>query len=131
MDNKQKNLKAYLNSYYALNLSAKTLETTINTLEEELEEIDSLMNSQRFIEYHEKISYLITLLTSLLDEKVQTCIDILEKINFLDSELEKNILFLKYISCFTWEQIAECTNYSLRQVYNLHNSALNHLNDAL
>ena len=131
MDNKQKNLKAYLNSYYALKLSTKTLEITLNTLKEELEKIDSLMNPQRFIEYHEKISYLITLLTSLLNEKNQTCIDILEKINSLDSELEKNILFLKYISCFTWEQIAELTNYSLRQVYNLHNSALNHLNDVL
>lgn len=131
MDNKQKNLKEYLNSYYALKLSEKTLEITINTLKEEIEKTDSLMNPPKFIEYHEKISDLITLLTNLLAEKVQTCIDILEKINSLDSELEKNILFLKYISCFTWEQIAELTNYSLRQVYNLHNSALNHLNDAL
>ncbi len=53
--------------------------------------------------------------------------DILSNINRLDQELEKNVLIQKYISGYTWEQICENLDYSLRQIYNIHNRALNSL----
>ena len=61
-----------------------------------------------------------------LGEKNQICKIIVKNVSRMDSEIEKNILLLKYISGYTWEEISEMTNYSLRQVYNIHNLALKH-----
>jgi DNA-directed RNA polymerase specialized sigma subunit len=61
-----------------------------------------------------------------LEIKNQICKKIVKNVNQMDSEIEKDILLLKYISGYTWEEISEMTNYSLRQVYNIHNRALKH-----
>ncbi len=44
----------------------------------------------------------------------------------MENKTEKTLLTLKYIERYTWEEVCEKMNYSLRQIYNLHNSVLKH-----
>lgn len=56
----------------------------------------------------------------LVDLKSQ----IVEMIHELDSVDYQSVLELRYISYFTWEQIAAEMHYSLRWIYQLHGKAL-------
>lgn len=63
----------------------------------------------------------------LVEDKCSVCRSVLQSIEMLSDETEKNILLLKYIYGKTWEEISEDLSYSLRQVYYLHKHALEHL----
>ena len=68
-------------------------------------------------------------LIQIVQEKEKKCYEIMCNIESLDSEIEKNIIALKYLCGYTWEEISEKTNYSLRQVYNIHKKALSKMVD--
>ena len=48
----------------------------------------------------------------------------LSQIYLLKSPLHIQILKMRYLDFFGWEEIAERTKYSVRQVYRLHENAL-------
>lgn len=54
--------------------------------------------------------------------KIKT--DIIENIEKMQNETEKNVLRLKYIHLLTWEEVSVQMNYSLQHVYKIHNTAL-------
>lgn len=119
--------KAFLQSYQALIVSIKTLENLLIRLEEEQIQLLSILS--RFSvtgEVDMEMSDICSCLKEQLGEKNQICKIVMKNVSQMDSEIEKNILLLKYISGYTWEEISEMTNYSLRQVYNIHNHALRH-----
>ncbi len=119
--------KAFLQSYQALIVSIKTLENLLIRLEEEHNELFSILS--RFSgtgQVELEMSDICSCLREQLREKNQICKRIVKNVSLMDSEIEKDILLLKYISGYTWEEISEMTNYSLRQVYNIHNHALKH-----
>ncbi len=120
--------KTYLQSYQALSFSIKTLEVLITRIEEEQRQTMSVLAAQSGTNQPdvEMMTDVFTRLRKQLVEKNLICSAIVKKVECMDCEIEKNILLLKYISGYTWEEISEITNYSLRQVYNIHNLALKH-----
>ena len=52
---------------------------------------------------------------------------VMEAIESVEDERERDVLFYRYIKGMTWWKIAEKTNYSERQAHRLHGSALAHL----
>lgn len=120
--------KTYLQSYQALSFSIKTLEVLITRIKEEQRQTMSVLAAQSGTNQSdvEMMTDVFTRLRKQLVEKNLICSAIVKKVECMDCEIEKNILLLKYISGYTWEEISEITNYSLRQVYNIHNLALKH-----
>ncbi|MBE5976946.1 hypothetical protein [Lacrimispora xylanisolvens] len=119
--------KTYLQSYQALSFSIKTLEVLMNRMKEEQRQTISFLTTFFGAEQSDmEMTDVFTCLKKQLAEKNLICSAIVKKVECMDCEIEKNILLLKYISGYTWEEISEITNYSLRQVYNIHNLALNH-----
>lgn len=60
-------------------------------------------------------------------EQIKAHKDIGNKINQLDNEDERDVLFYRYIKDKRWWEIAELMGYSERQVHRLHGNALAHL----
>ena len=119
--------KTYLQSYLALSFSIKTLEVLMNRMKEEQRQTMSFLTIFLCAEQSDvEMTDVFTRLKKQLVEKNLICSAIVKKVECMDCEIEKNILLLKYISGYTWEEISEITHYSLRQVYNIHNLALKH-----
>lgn len=66
-------------------------------------------------------------ISALVDMKSE----ILEKIHTLDNVDQQSVLEFRYLSCMTWEQIAEEMRYSPRWIYKLHGMALKELDKRL
>lgn len=124
MTNNQENnaKKQYLNSYLTLKMYLENIEILLLELSSEQDKYSLLSNN-----YESQSKFLINYLEDILIAKNEVLYKILNAISFLQSDNEKNILLLKYILGYTWEKISELTNYSLRQVYNIHTHALSHL----
>ncbi len=119
--------KTYLQSYLALSFSINTLEVLMNRMKEEQRQAMSVLAAHSGADQSDaEMTDVFTCLRKQLAEKNLICSAIVKKVECMDCEIEKNILLLKYISGYTWEEISEITNYSLRQVYNIHNLALKH-----
>lgn len=118
--------KAFLQSYQALSFSIKTLGNLLVSLEEEQNQLLSALQGDTGTDPNMEMKDVFSSFRKQLGEKNQICKIIVKNVSRMDSEIEKNILLLKYISGYTWEEISEMTNYSLRQVYNIHNHALKH-----
>lgn len=113
--------KQYLNLYATLN-------QTINILSEIAASLSQDDNRKFFsLQTNLEIEQIVDHLNNFAQDKYSVCRHILQMINALPNETEKNILLLKYIHGYTWEEISEHLNYSLRQIYNIHNHALEHL----
>lgn len=122
-----KQKKKYLQSYKCLNLSIKTIQNLIELLIFERKEcLKTITDTNNADKTDIETNKLISILANLVNEKNQICEIILQQINQMEIEVEKNILILKYINGYTWEEVCEIMNYSLRQIYNIHNSALGH-----
>jgi len=123
---KKEQKKAFLQSYQALGFSIKTLGDLLVRLEEEQNQLLSVLQENSGTDLVMEMKDIFSSFRKQMEEKNQICKMIEKNVSRMDSELEKNILLLKYISGYTWEEISEMTNYSLRQVYNIHNHALKH-----
>lgn len=113
--------KLYLNLYASLTHSVKILSNIIDSLQSD--SAQKHFSSQTASE----LNHIIEHLNSLATDKYLLCAHIVQLINTLQNETEKNILLLKYVEDYTWEEISEQLNYSPRQIYNLHHKALSHL----
>ena len=60
-------------------------------------------------------------------KQVQTYKDIEYRINKLENQDERDVMFYKYIKGFTWWQIAQLMEYSESWVYELHGRALKNI----
>ena len=57
----------------------------------------------------------------------QTYKDIEYRINKLENQDERDVMFYKYIKGFTWWQIAQLMEYSESWIYELHGRALKNI----
>lgn len=129
---KCKQRKQYLQSYVVLSSSIKVIENVINTFEYEQSQYASIIQNEVILDkINMALERLIFNLSKILNEKNKVCRIILKEIEEMDSGIEQNILLLKYINGYTWEQICEMMNYSLRQVYYIHKHALQHFGNKL
>ena len=53
--------------------------------------------------------------------------DIEKSINALEKEMERMVLWLRYIKFYSWEKVAVELNYDFRYILKLHGTALEHL----
>lgn len=60
-------------------------------------------------------------------KQVQTYKDIECRINKLENQDERDVMFYKYIKGFTWWQIAQLMEYSESWIYELHGRALKNI----
>ena len=60
-------------------------------------------------------------------KQVQTYKDIEYRINKLENQDERDVMFYKYIKGFTWWQIAQLMEYSESWIYELHGRALKYI----
>lgn len=125
-ENKEQ-IKTFLQSYQALSDSIKILENLLIDFEAEQNQSRIVLSGNPgTYQVDMEMTELFSCIKNQLEEKNLICKIIVKNVNEMESETEKNILLLKYISGYTWEEISELTNYSLRQVYNIHNHALEH-----
>ena len=54
--------------------------------------------------------------------------DLSSEIDKVEDVVERALLRYRYITCLTWEQIAEKMGYCLSQVYRIHNRAFKNFN---
>lgn len=71
----------------------------------------------KVVEEEEKLAVLYDFVASLSTE-----------IDKVEDTLERAILRYRYITCLTWEQIAERMGYSMAQIYRIHNRAFKNFN---
>lgn len=60
-------------------------------------------------------------------KQVQTYKDIEYRVNKLENQDERDVMFYKYIKGFTWWQIAQLMEYSESWIYELHGRALKNI----
>lgn len=113
----------------------------INRIEEELAELrsmktaisinnDGMPHGNRKSDLSDYASNLDELERNLLEERVlriSAYKSIIAQIKRLKSEIEKDVLFYRYIRALNWWEIAEKMKYSERQVLRIHGKALANL----
>lgn len=62
-----------------------------------------------------------------IDELYSIKNEILAAINEVEDNTLRRLLILRYIKFYTWEEIAEKMNYSMRRVYDFNGRALKHI----
>jgi len=69
---------------------------------------------------YDKENELAEYVKNMLDQKDI----ILKQIFGIDNQNFKNVLFARYVEMRTYDEIAETNNYSVRQIYRIHDNAL-------
>lgn len=123
-----------------LKLLRKTIESNIDEINK-LKNLCSAIPTTDFSkervsggEQSDKIATLVSKIIDLeneiqgeIDEAVDLEKEIRTVINRQENESERLLLKLRYIDFNTWEEVAEKMNYSVMQVWRIHNSALKNL----
>ena len=76
----------------------------------------------------DKIVDLEKVINEEIDRLVDLKTNIHRTINRLSDVTLRTLLTEYYINCKSWEQVAECMNYELRNIYYLHGQALKNTN---
>jgi len=123
-------------------MQARYLNELINSHIKELEQLRLILTSVPSIDFSkekvqggklpgDKISNIIAKIVDLekqIKDEINSFIDLKKEIHDVIEAVknpnERLILRCRYIEFLTWEQVAERTNYSIRQVYRIHARAL-------
>lgn len=123
--------KEYLKSYQDYYKRAKILQV----------EIDELRHSKMFpsvindgmphsnsisdlSSYAAKLDDLINSLEELRLKKIEKYKEVTQRIELMENEMDKNILTLRYLRDFRWEDICISLSYEWAQIHRLHTKAL-------
>ena len=129
--------KDYLKSYKSAVIAAKVIQEEIDELR-----LDKMCPSvisdgmphastcSDLSSYAVKLVELEEKLKTARYQKIKLHMEISDCIEAMENETEKCLLRLKYLHCKTFEEVAECMKYSLRQVYSIHSSAINNFKTA-
>ena len=126
-DNRIPTKKHFLRSFLLLKMSVTSITQLIEMIEQEHKFYSEMLEEYSLrIKHHTVTRNLLEKMSLLVKEKNALCETIICSIEKMENETEKTLLTLKYIEGYTWEEVCEIMNYSLRQVYYLHNNALKH-----
>lgn len=127
--------KDYLKSYKSAVIAAKVIQEEIDELR-----LDKMCPSvisdgmphastcSDLSSYAAKLAELEETLIKARYKRINIYTGILDRIEDMDSETEKNILRLKYLRCKTWDEVAAEMGYSWKQIHRLHGAALSNFN---
>lgn len=126
--------KAYLHSY-------RPHVRRISRIESEIEELRAMKmgsavnndgmphghNQSDLSGYAANIDELERRLAAEKNQRIAAYDDITERIEHLENENEKDVLFYRYIKGMEWWEIAEKMKFSERQIFRIHGKGLAHL----
>lgn len=125
-------LKKILEKLKVLDIEIKAKEYHIKELREIFDALYSTVKNDRMSDLTER--HLIELKETIWDfeyqfiacirEKLETKQMILNAVENVKNREYRVILELKYVNLKTWEEIAEITNYSVRNMHYIHKKAL-------
>lgn len=95
------------------------------------ERVQGGIDGSRLEAIAEKIMDLEREIGERIDDLRQKQSDVESAIVRLDSDRERDVLTLKYIFGYSWDQIIQSSNYSRRQVFRLHGIALKKIDSFL
>lgn len=116
---KQNYLKQYIPKLLAVEETEKELENI-------KKDYDKVIREKGYDYYIKSLRQLKELLLKYRYQKILIYTDIYKNIEEMENEMEKRLLKMKYLYGYTWEEVSEEMGYSVRQVYNIHNQALEH-----
>lgn len=105
----------------------RTLCSAVPTTDFSKERVSGGEQSDKIATLVSKIIDLENEIQSEIDEAVDLEREIRTVINKQENETERLLLKLRYIDFNTWEEIAEKMDYSVMQIWRIHNSALMNL----
>ena len=127
--------KEYLRSYLESIAHEKELNEQLNRLRSDfalpksqgMDGMPHAFNSEHDLsDYVARLDGLMLTLQRSVQKRIDLRSDITKRIESMDSETEKTLLHMRYISGRTFEQIAVRLSYTYRWVIHLHGNALNH-----
>ena len=97
-----------------------TIKRCLNYIQEveELESLDTLLGEEPELRKLKKE------IMDRMQEQKQICHDVMNSIEKMQDEKEKECLKLRYILGLTWDEIAEKMGYSRVHIHRIHNRAL-------
>lgn len=95
------------------------------------ERVQGGIDGSRLEAIAEKIMDLEREISERIDDLRKKQSDVESAIVRLDSDRERDVLTLKYICGYSWDQIIQTSNYSRRQVFRLHGVALKKIDSFL
>lgn len=127
--------KRYLKRGYRINLE-------IESKKEVLEELKANLDGIKAIQLTEKVQggplpsdeNMVNRISKIVEEEKKIEIlydfiaDLSSEIDKVEDVVERALLRYRYITCLTWEQIAERMGYSMAQIYRIHNRAFKNFN---
>ena len=126
--------KTYLRAYRKHGKRIKRIESEIEEIRNMKMYPSSINNGMPHGSNHSDLSSYAVALQEREDElyqegvkQVQTYKDIEYRINKLENQDERDVMFYKYIKGFTWWQIAQLMEYSESWIYELHGRALKNI----
>ena len=126
--------KTYLRAYRKHGKRIKRIESEIEEIRNMKMYPSSINNGMPHGSNQSDLSSYVVALQEREDElyqegvkQVQTYKDIEYRINKLENQDERDVMFYKYIKGFTWWQIAQLMEYSESWIYELHGRALKNI----
>ena len=126
--------KKYLQAYMAIRRELEILEEEILHFRQAKAAPSQVIHAVPGNRSYEDYSLYASLLEQKIEKlqrqrlaQIERYQDILDCIECLSDETERDVLRLKYIHGYTLEKTAEYMHYSLRQINNIHRKALEHL----
>lgn len=126
--------KAYLQKYRQVILEIERLKEEYHTLQQDIQSAKAI--NYDGMPHSGSESDLSTIIARLEKKREQICKVYAEKlelkeetqraIELLENEVEKQVLYSRYINLLTWDAIANQMNYTVQHVYRLHGYALEH-----
>lgn len=124
--------KDYLKSYKSAVIAAKVIQEEIDELRLDKMHPSVISDGMPHASTCSDLSSYAAKLTELEEKliaaryrRIKLYTDILDRIEGMQDEKEKNVLRLKYLHCKNWEEVAKRTGYTSRQVYRIHLIAIN------
>ena len=134
MKNENNRKKTYLRAYRKHGKRIKRIESEIEEIRNMKMYPSSINNGMPHGSNQSDLSSYAVALLEREDElyqegvkQVQTYKDIEYRINKLENQDERDVMFYKYIKGFTWWQIAQLMEYSESWIYELHGRALKNI----
>ena len=125
--------KEYLSQIYRIDCHINSMLLELKDLEDKLDSLGgapgervqtSAKNDAAFVNGVLKVADFKRSIEKEIDNLIEKKREIGAAIEKVSSTDEKIVLRFRYVNCLSWESIAEQMNYSLRQIYNIHNRAL-------
>lgn len=125
--------KEYLESYMPIVKAVKRIQEEIEQLRIdkmfpsiEINDMPHGTEQKDLSDYIVKLNDLEQKLINTQKIKIELYTRILEEIENLDNETEREVLTYRYIRGYSWEQICEEIGYSYKQTHRIHINALQH-----